>query len=278
MYVHRTSSGPSDRSCDGLDTETEAAHEVVLYKIEHRSKKPPNQAESEEFQHAEPYHSYVHRDSGSSVVENQQDQGWPSSHTTISQDRMSLFQHDFGPYDQDQHHSFRSTSDEEEIYQLMNVPPSNQQSPTALTVLDVTAPSLDEISAPSSPISNPNTNQADIQTTKLHPPILRWWYLDILATVTAIASLATIIGVLVAYDGKSQDAWPSKVLTINGLVAILATFCRGAFMTSVASVLSQEKWNRFSESANRLEDFALLDGASRGLWGSLQLFWKLRPV
>ena len=74
------------------------------------------------------------------------------------------------------------------------------------------------------------------------------------------------------------DAWPSKFLTINGLVATLATICLGAFMASVVSVLSQEKWIRFSNSTNKLEGFPILEEASRGMWGSLRLFWELRAV
>ena len=122
-------------------------------------------------------------------------------------------------------------------------------------------------------------------------PLWRWWYLDFLAIATALASLAAIIGVLVAFDGRFQDDWPSDVLTINGLVAILATVCRGALMASVGSVLSQEKWNRFSGYSGgatdaiaeepryrKLEDFTLFDKASRGPSGSLMLLWKFKAA
>lgn len=120
-------------------------------------------------------------------------------------------------------------------------------------------------------------------------PLWRWWYLDFIAIATALATLAAIVGILAAYDGQVQEVWPSDVLTINGLVAILATICRGAFMASVASVLSQEKWNRFSDYSGtstetatdkpryrKLEDFAVLDEASRGSWGSLRLLWRFK--
>ncbi|KAI1161775.1 hypothetical protein F5B18DRAFT_662904 [Nemania serpens] len=105
---------------------------------------------------------------------------------------------------------------------------------------------------------------------------IRWWCLDIIAVLISFVSLGAIIGILVAYDGKSQSAWPSDVLTINGLVAILATICRGSFMVSVASALSQEKWNRFEGSKNTLAEFSLFDGASRGSWGSLKLLSRFK--
>jgi len=49
-------------------------------------------------------------------------------------------------------------------------------------------------------------------------------------------------------------------------------------MASVVSVLSQEKWIRFSNATNKLEGFPILEEASRGMWGSLRLFWELRAV
>ncbi|KAI0471148.1 hypothetical protein F4859DRAFT_505064 [Xylaria cf. heliscus] len=107
-------------------------------------------------------------------------------------------------------------------------------------------------------------------------PYIRWWYLDIIAVTISFASLGAIIGILVAYNGKPQSSWPSDVLTINGLVAILATICRGSLMVSVASVLSQEKWNRFAGSKNTLDEFSLFDEASKGCWGSFKLISRFK--
>ncbi|RYP65344.1 hypothetical protein DL770_009017 [Monosporascus sp. CRB-9-2] len=143
-------------------------------------------------------------------------------------------------------------------------------------------PHLNGIPTPpsrSNPASTEHNESPKIQSAA---SLLRWWWLDILALATALASFATIIKILLAYDGKFQDAWPSDILTINGLVAILATICRGAFMVTVAPVLSQEKWNRFSDFRNlryrELEDFALFDEASRGAWRSLQLLWEFKSL
>ncbi|KAK9770169.1 putative SMODS and SLOG-associating 2TM effector domain-containing protein [Seiridium cardinale] len=128
---------------------------------------------------------------------------------------------------------------------------------TALRDLDVTAPISDEIAAPSSRGSTAHVNHVNERTTQHHISPLRWWYVDILAAATAT---------------------PSEVLTINDLVAIIATVCRGAFMASVASVLSQEKWNRFLESADRIEGFALLDGAPAGYGEVCSYSGKFRAV
>ncbi|KXH66956.1 hypothetical protein CSAL01_07954 [Colletotrichum salicis] len=97
---------------------------------------------------------------------------------------------------------------------------------------------------------------------------LRWWYLEIGCCFLAIASLVAQAIVLWQYDGKPQDAWPSTTLTLNGLIAILATVCRATFMIAVGAILSQAKWNHFSGGGKksgyqRLDDFTLIDDASR---------------
>ncbi|KAK7452401.1 hypothetical protein CaCOL14_004686 [Colletotrichum acutatum] len=108
---------------------------------------------------------------------------------------------------------------------------------------------------------------------------VRWWYLEIGCCFLAIASLVAQAIVLWQYDGKSQDSWPSTTLTLNGLIAILSTVCRATFMIAVGAILSQAKWNHFSgkkDGYHRLDDFTLIDDASRGSWGSLQLMWRFK--
>ncbi|KAK9420562.1 putative MFS transporter [Seiridium unicorne] len=175
-----------------------ADNEVALHMIEPRSNGPPAQAESEECQHNEPHHSRVHLHSALTLIENQQDQDWLTSHPTISQDGVSLLQHDSREDGQGPKYASDPTRDAEANYQL-----------TA--------------AAPSSCTSTAHINHVNERTTQYHVSPLRWWYVDILAAATATVNLVAIVCVLLAYDGKSQVAWPSEVLTINGLVAILAT-------------------------------------------------------
>ncbi|KAI5862008.1 hypothetical protein GGS23DRAFT_574130 [Durotheca rogersii] len=89
-------------------------------------------------------------------------------------------------------------------------------------------------------------------------------------------------GVLGRFDGQPTSTWPNTVLTLNGLIAILATLCRASFMLPVAAALSQAKWNRFTDPRDqkyhRLDDFQLFDDASRGPWGSVHLLWRFRLV
>jgi hypothetical protein len=86
------------------------------------------------------------------------------------------------------------------------------------------------------------------------------------------------------FDGKPQDSWLGGDLTINGLIAILATICRTCLMFSVAACLAQGKWNQLESNHEvnkkpyQLGSFALFDEASKGPWGSTRLLWKYKGL
>ncbi|RSL72332.1 hypothetical protein CEP54_000851 [Fusarium duplospermum] len=112
------------------------------------------------------------------------------------------------------------------------------------------------------------------------PPTLRWWFPEILCCLLSLTSLAAQVGVLARYNGKPQDSWPSQALTINALIATLSTIYRTSLMYTVGSLLAQAKWNRFSSRRGTdyspLKDYALLDEASRGSWGSARLLYRFK--
>lgn len=98
--------------------------------------------------------------------------------------------------------------------------------------------------------------------------------------VAAVSCLAAIVGLLIKYDGERQASWSNSALTLNGLVALLATFCRTFFMFSVGAALAQGKWiehsGRQDHFHSRLEDFALFEHASKGPWGAMKLIWRFK--
>ena len=106
---------------------------------------------------------------------------------------------------------------------------------------------------------------------------LKWWLPELFAWSLAFASLASIVAVLRAYRGQDiQDVQLPRHLTLNGLIAILATISRSALMVPVGSVMSQECWLWLSESRGLLVDMEHFDIASRGVWGSFQLLFRAR--
>ncbi|KAJ9604775.1 hypothetical protein H2200_010890 [Cladophialophora chaetospira] len=112
---------------------------------------------------------------------------------------------------------------------------------------------------------------------------LRWWLPEIFASVLSVACLVCIVIVLHQYDGRGLDEidFPTG-LTLNGVVALLATINRVALMIPVGSTLSQEAWLWFSPAAQhkacrtRLVDLELSDNASRGAWGSVKFLLRGR--
>ncbi|EXJ55541.1 hypothetical protein A1O7_08469 [Cladophialophora yegresii CBS 114405] len=112
------------------------------------------------------------------------------------------------------------------------------------------------------------------------------WRLELWSTILAFTAFAAIVVVLAYYDAKLQMAWPYTSLTLNGLVALLASTARASLLVGVAAAISQGKWNWFVGSEQKgqrvlrereLGDFERFDDASRGAWGALQLL-VLKPL
>jgi hypothetical protein len=105
---------------------------------------------------------------------------------------------------------------------------------------------------------------------------LRWWFPEILASIISVASLLSTVIVVRHYDGLGLNNLnlPNS-LTLNGIIAAIATINRVALMVPVGSAMSQEVWLWFSSVAHkdtchsRFLDLHLSDAASRGAWGSL---------
>lgn len=104
----------------------------------------------------------------------------------------------------------------------------------------------------------------------------QWWYMELVASLLSVGSFVAIAFLLLQSRGSPPDndyLLPS--LTLNGLVALLATIARAALMVPVASALSQDIWLAFSEKRCQLRHFMSADAASRGAMGSF--LFLLRP-
>ncbi|KAF4816302.1 hypothetical protein CGCSCA5_v006645 [Colletotrichum siamense] len=97
---------------------------------------------------------------------------------------------------------------------------------------------------------------------------LAWWQELIWCAISLISVCALYI-LLRHYDNRKLPDWPSG-LTLNTVIALLATVARSAFVIPVSEGLSQLKWLWYRKQRT-LKDFQDFDAASRGPWGSLQL-------
>lgn len=85
--------------------------------------------------------------------------------------------------------------------------------------------------------------------------------------------------VLEAYDGRPAPYFGSafgSALTLNTVVAIVATAAQAFLIFPVAECVSQLKWTWFFRDYRSLHDISTFDKASRGIWGGLQLAWETR--
>lgn len=102
------------------------------------------------------------------------------------------------------------------------------------------------------------------------------WWPELLASSLSIIALVAIVIVLRVYNGRSIDNLNlPRYLTLNGLIALIATFDRMFLVIPIGSALSQEAWLWFAKNEgkmfpkSRLRDLNRSDSASRGAWGSL---------
>lgn len=102
--------------------------------------------------------------------------------------------------------------------------------------------------------------------------VIHLWLWEWLAWLLALLAIAAIVGVLVAFDNQSVPDWPWGI-TLGALVSVLATIATVGLAEPLAAGLGQAKWLWYTEE-RRLDDFELIDNASRGPIGSAWLILR----
>ncbi|KAI1342817.1 hypothetical protein F5Y15DRAFT_269493 [Xylariaceae sp. FL0016] len=101
------------------------------------------------------------------------------------------------------------------------------------------------------------------------------WTLEIVTIIIAFGAVASIMGVLARFNGHALPEWPYYI-TLNALIALLATVTTATMTISLQNGLSQLKWIRFKEARAPLSDMEIFDEASRGTWGAMKLLASAR--
>ncbi|KAK7750079.1 hypothetical protein SLS62_007947 [Diatrype stigma] len=101
------------------------------------------------------------------------------------------------------------------------------------------------------------------------------WTWEIVTIIIALGAVSSIMGVLARFNGQALPEWPYYI-TLNALIALLATVTTATMSISLGNGLSQLKWIRFKESRAPLTDMEVFDEASRGTWGAIRLLASAR--
>ncbi|KAI8635246.1 hypothetical protein F5Y19DRAFT_5090 [Xylariaceae sp. FL1651] len=118
------------------------------------------------------------------------------------------------------------------------------------------------------------------QRKKSKSPISWWWWWEIGAALLSIISLILLIILLSKANGLRLRSWALPIQP-NSLISVLTTIAKTAMMVPVAACLSQLKWRHFLRRPNPLDQFQIMDDASRGPWGSFVLLtraFKIRAL
>ncbi|KAJ3549018.1 hypothetical protein NM208_g728 [Fusarium decemcellulare] len=99
------------------------------------------------------------------------------------------------------------------------------------------------------------------------------WWLESFALLLSLASFASLVYLLSAYDGRPISKWTKFPLSLNAVVSILAGISKASLAFVISMCLSQTKWNWNGDATSSalLIDFDRFDAASRGAWGSVRL-------
>jgi hypothetical protein len=101
------------------------------------------------------------------------------------------------------------------------------------------------------------------------------WTFEIAAMAMSAGALVAIAAVLLAFDGKPMSTWRAFIRP-NTVVSALSTLSKSSMLMVVGQGLGQLKWQHFQQRPRRLIDFEILDGASRGPMGAVQLLYRLK--
>ncbi|KAK8103196.1 hypothetical protein PG984_016342, partial [Apiospora sp. TS-2023a] len=118
------------------------------------------------------------------------------------------------------------------------------------------------------------SNKPKKHASKGKKPTSWWWWWEILATVLSIACMGGLIVILAKIDNIPLPHWWLPIRP-NSLIAVLTTVAKSSMMLSVASCISQLKWEHFFQQPRKLLDLETFDEASRGPWGSATLLTLL---
>ena len=101
------------------------------------------------------------------------------------------------------------------------------------------------------------------------------WCLEYFGLLNSVGAIAGIIAILAHFNGRASPDWPHGI-TLNALIALLATIATANIAIPLQNSISQLKWIRFKVGPAPLSDIEVFDEASRGMFGAVKLLISAR--
>ncbi|KAJ5777000.1 hypothetical protein N7520_000246 [Penicillium odoratum] len=105
------------------------------------------------------------------------------------------------------------------------------------------------------------------------------WTWEFACAFFSVVCISLLIGFLVYVNEMTYARWQYSI-SPNTVISILAGFAKTATLVPISTCLGQFKWKRNwtkvpYQTPTRLYSFQMLDNASRGPWGSLEVLWRM---
>lgn len=102
------------------------------------------------------------------------------------------------------------------------------------------------------------------------------WIWEIGGAVLSVTCVCLLVAFLLRVNGMPYANWEHSIKP-NTVIAILAAFSKTAMLVPVSTCLGQLKWkqNTSQSTPTQLYEFHLLDKASRGPGGALEVLWRM---
>lgn len=137
----------------------------------------------------------------------------------------------------------------------------------------------DTLTAPDQDVYQASTSTPSIVKPK--KPQSAWvrlsstWWMEVLTICISTGCMVGLVAILANFQNRLTTEW-TFFISINAVVAIFITAARATLLATVSVCLSQEKWSHFNNNrARRLQDLNIIDRASRGPLGSIQMLFSV---
>lgn len=134
-----------------------------------------------------------------------------------------------------------------------------------------------DIPSQDAPVDNANKNSEEdsARAPRRKRFFQDWWFWEMIGALLSICCMVAVVILGLYLDGLSLSDW-RFVMAPSTVISTLITVAKASILLPVSEGLSQLKWVYFWVQKRPLSELEAFDEASRGPWGSIMFFWKIK--